>query len=232
MSKIIGMNVEDIAYLNGTYKLKQIPDNGYRHYLTLPISKVGLFLANESLIYAQSAIVIEAPRSEVASNGSESGQTNKKVREKIVYEEVWKTHKVSRGENMAGIARKYSVTTKQIKDWNKLRSNSVKSGQKLKIKTKVKKTIQITEDAPVNAADKAMGNATENSDSVKTAPVTPKEPKPTPAPKTTPKYYTVKSGDTLTQIAKKNGTTVQDLKKLNPKLTDKLKVGQKIMVKK
>ncbi len=232
MSKIIGMSVEDIAYLNGTYKLKQIPDNGYRHYLTLPINKVGLFLANESLIYAQSAIVIEAPRSEMASTGTESGQSNKKVREKIVYEEIWKTHKVSRGENMAGIARKYSVTTKQIKDWNKLRSNSVKSGQKLKIKTKVKKTIQITEDAPVSAADKAMENATEAADSVKTTPATPKDPKPAVTPKTTPKYYTVKSGDTLTQIAKKSGVTVQELKKMNPKLTDKLKVGQKIIVKK
>jgi membrane-bound lytic murein transglycosylase D len=135
---------------------------------------------------------------------------------------------------MASIARKYGVTTKQVKDWNKLRSNSVKSGQKLKIKTKVKKTIQITEDAPVNAADKAMENATENADSTKAVtPAPPKDPKPTVTPKpAAPKYYTVRSGDTLTQIAKKNGTTVTDLKKLNPKLSDKLKVGQKIIVKK
>jgi len=36
----------------------------------------------------------------------------------------------------------------------------------------------------------------------------------------------------LTQIAKKSGVTVQELKKMNPKLTDKLKIGQKIIVKK
>ncbi len=233
MSKIIGMSVEDIAYLNGTYKLKQVPDNGYRHYLTLPVNKVGLFLANESLIYAQSAIIIETPPSAMANNGGASGESPRKVQEKVIWEEIWKTHKVSRGENMASIARKYNVTTKQIKDWNHLRSNSVKSGQKLKIKTKVKKTIQITEQAPIQAADKAMENGSESADSVKTTTPAPRETRATPAaPKSAPKYYTVKSGDTLTQIAKKNNTTVTELKKLNPKLTDKLKVGQKITVKK
>jgi membrane-bound lytic murein transglycosylase D len=233
MSKIIGMSVEDIAYLNGTYKLKQIPDNGYRHYLTLPISKVGLFLANEPLIYAQSAIVIETPPSALANNDGASGETPRKVQEKVIWEETWKTHKVSRGENMASIARKYNVTTKQIKDWNHLRSNSVKSGQKLKIKAKIKKTIQITEQAPIQAADRAMENSSEAADTVKTTTPAPRETRAAPtAPKSTPKYYTVKSGDTLTQIAKKNNTTVAELKKLNPKLTDKLKVGQKITVKK
>ncbi len=230
MSKIIGMSVEDITYLNGTYKLKQVPDNGYRHYLTLPVNKVGLFLANESLIYAQSAIVIETPPSALANNDVTSGETPRKVQEKVIWEETWKTHKVSRGENMASIARKYNVTTKQIKDWNHLRSNSVKSGQKLKIKAKVKKTIQITEQAPIQAADKAMENGSEAVDTVKTTTPPPRETRATP--KSSPKYYTVKSGDTLTQIAKKNNTTITELKKLNPKLTDKLKVGQKITVKK
>jgi LysM repeat protein len=46
------------------------------------------------------------------------------------------------------------------------------------------------------------------------------------------KQVTVKSGDTLTDIAKKNGTTVANLKKINPQIKDlnKIKPGQKIRV--
>jgi LysM repeat protein len=46
------------------------------------------------------------------------------------------------------------------------------------------------------------------------------------------KQVTVKSGDTLTAIAKRNGTTVANLKKINPQIKDlnKIKPGQKIRV--
>jgi LysM repeat protein len=46
------------------------------------------------------------------------------------------------------------------------------------------------------------------------------------------KQVTVKSGDTLTSIAKSKGTTVANLKKINPQIKDlnKIKPGQKIRV--
>lgn len=50
--------------------------------------------------------------------------------------------------------------------------------------------------------------------------------------KPTPKTYTVQKGDTLTSIAKKYNTTVQNLVKLNNiKKTDIILVGQKLRVK-
>ncbi|MFM7770399.1 MAG: LysM peptidoglycan-binding domain-containing protein [Bacteroidota bacterium] len=46
------------------------------------------------------------------------------------------------------------------------------------------------------------------------------------------KYYTVKKGDSLSSIAKKYGTSVEKLRKLNGlKSSSKLKTGQKIRVK-
>lgn len=237
MSKVLGMNVQDVAYLNGTYKLREVPDNGQKHYITLPVSKVGLFIANESLIYAQSAIV-EKPKETAVANNSESPGGAKKVTEKVVWEDSWKKHKVTKGQTLAIVAKKYNVTTSQIKQWNGLKSNTLKSGQVLKIKTRVKKTISITESDPVSTAQKAMGNAAVEADS---ASVKPPTPTPTPAqskPKSTPKptpktqVYTVKKGDTLNVIAQKYGVTVSDMKKWNPKLTDKLMIGQKITIKK
>jgi murein DD-endopeptidase MepM/ murein hydrolase activator NlpD len=47
--------------------------------------------------------------------------------------------------------------------------------------------------------------------------------------KSKPKVYTVKSGDTLSKIAKANGTTWQTLKKINNlKDANSLRIGQKI----
>jgi LysM repeat protein len=42
----------------------------------------------------------------------------------------------------------------------------------------------------------------------------------------------VRKGDTLNVIARKYGVTVAEMKKWNPKLTDRLQVGQKITIKK
>ncbi len=42
--------------------------------------------------------------------------------------------------------------------------------------------------------------------------------------------YTVKSGDTLTKIAKKNGTTVKAIEAANGLTTTKIKVGQKLKI--
>jgi membrane-bound lytic murein transglycosylase D len=224
MSKVLGMNAQDVSYLNGTYKLKEIPNNGQKHYITLPVSKVGLFIANESLIYAQSAIV-EKPKETIVANNSDAIGGAKKVTEKVVWEDSWKKHKVTKGQTLASVAKKYNVTTSQIKQWNGLKSNSLKAGQVLKIKTRVKKTISITESDPVATAQKAMGGESA-ADSTEVAPT----PKPAPAPKS--QVYTVRKGDTLNLIARKYGVTIAEMKKWNPKLTDRLQVGQKITIKK
>lgn len=42
--------------------------------------------------------------------------------------------------------------------------------------------------------------------------------------------YTVKSGDTLTRIATRNGTTVKAIKSLNGLTTDRISVGQKLKI--
>jgi LysM repeat protein len=45
------------------------------------------------------------------------------------------------------------------------------------------------------------------------------------------KVYTVKKGDTLSEIAQKHKTTVSKLKKLNNLKSDKLQIGQKLKLK-
>jgi penicillin-insensitive murein endopeptidase len=51
----------------------------------------------------------------------------------------WITYKVRSGDNLWSIARRYDLHVKDIKRWNKLKSNALKPGQKLRMYVKRKK---------------------------------------------------------------------------------------------
>ncbi len=114
-------------------------------------------------------------------------------------------HRVRSGEFLGYIAEKNHVTVRQLMAWNNLRSSRLKPGDRLKIYTKGKPT-------PVKTQ-------------VQSAPATVKS--------GSYQVHIVKSGDTLWDIAKKyDGTTVNDLKRLNSNLNFKrLKPGMKVKVK-
>lgn len=46
---------------------------------------------------------------------------------------TWLTHKIRRGENLAGIAAKYKVSITSIKEWNKISGSKILAGQNLRI---------------------------------------------------------------------------------------------------
>ncbi len=240
LSKVVDMPVEDIAFLNGTYKLKEVPDNGQKHYLILPISKIGLFMANEELVYAQSEIKTIEPELTASNSSAPEGQPGK-----IVWETTWKSHKVRKGESLGSISDKYNVSLADLRKWNKIKNSRIVPGQTLKVQAQVKKVIYEEKQAPV-AAEKKESEVAQAADSgeeenyqqstessskelVKDKTEAP-ENKPVAAVKY--KYYTIQKGDTLTKIANAKGVTVNEIKHLNKGLKEnKLAVGQKIKIK-
>ena len=46
----------------------------------------------------------------------------------------WTQYTVRRGDTLSGIARRYSCSINDIKQWNKLKTSRIMAGQKLKIK--------------------------------------------------------------------------------------------------
>ena len=68
-----------------------------------------------------------APMAQVKSGGSKSGGSGGS-------QGTVKTHTVKQGETLSSISRKYGCTVNDLKKWNNLKSNTVKVGQKLKIK--------------------------------------------------------------------------------------------------
>ncbi len=164
-------------------------------------------------------------------------------------------HKVVAGETLASIAKNYDVDQADIKEWNNLRRNAVRTGQQLRI------LVADNSAAPAQAASAASGSASDNrntsaeSSNPKKNPSKPKTETPAKDRKNTTaaandkngknsknsknnkktpakaESYTVKSGDSLEKIARQNGTTVDALRKSNPNLKgDMIRPGDKIVI--
>ena len=98
-------------------------------------------------------------------------------------------HKVKKGETLYEIARRYNVSMKSLRRWNKKRV-----GKKDRIKTGTR--LVIYSSVPIRTKRKA--------------------------------WYIVKRGDSLKRIAKRLGTTVKDLKRLNRIKGSLIKPKQKL----
>ncbi|WP_294187468.1 lytic transglycosylase domain-containing protein [uncultured Sphingobacterium sp.] len=120
-------------------------------------------------------------------------------------------YKVKVGETFATIADKFDVTVQDIKSWNNLRSNQIVPGQNLLIK---KEDDFVNAKLARNTERSAKKSQQHVANTVRTA------------------YYVVKKGDTLSEIADKNGTSVGRLKSENNLSGSWIKPGMKLKVSK
>jgi membrane-bound lytic murein transglycosylase D len=83
----------------------------------------------DSRLYIGQQILVSNPNGSISANPKPIKTTsNSNYEEKITY------HTVTSGENLFRIGLKYNVSVEQLKQWNGLSDNSVKVGQKIKIK--------------------------------------------------------------------------------------------------
>lgn len=119
VSEVTGTPIEELQFLNPSYKLDIIPYIEKENYvLRLPRDVVGTFVNNEEKIYAFA-------KAEFAKREKPLPQFFK-ADTKIRY-------RVKSGDYLGKIARKYGVRVSQIKRWNGLRNNNLKIGQRLTI---------------------------------------------------------------------------------------------------
>jgi len=112
------------------------------------------------------------------------------------------THKVRRGETLNAIASRYKCTVGELCEWNSIRGSMIKEGQQL---------VLYTATAKVNAQKAPQSDST--------------------AASSGPKFHVVQPGDTLWDIAKRNGLSVQELKELNNMDNQQqLKIGEKLKI--
>jgi len=192
VSELTGIKIEELQFLNPSYKLDIIPVVKNENYtLRLPIEHVGAFVNNEDKIYDIASAEFnkrEKPLPQFFNSDS-------KIR-----------YRVRSGDYLGKIARNYGVRVSQIKQWNGLRSNNLKIGQRLTIYPR-----------KPNSSSKVV--TTSNKKKVSVNPNS--------------KTYKVKEGDSLWSISQKfPGVSIQNIRDWNGISGSKLKPGQVLVVSK
>lgn len=191
LDKAMGFSKGTLAGLNPDLIQEATPPQG-EYAVAVPRDKRDQFLA--ALKTVKTVQYASAPKA--ASSHAPSGAT----------------HRVRRGETVAGIARRYGVEQKALMQANRIRSaKSLQANQVLHIPGVA--PARGDKEVTVAASEKRNDTASPKADTVKTA--------------SGQATYTVKPGDTLSAIARNNKTSVAELAKLNTiKSGDCIRVGQ------
>lgn len=228
ISAIINIPIEELRLFNPQYKRNVIPAKSDKPYiLRLPSDKVLAFIDNQDKIYAYNRDKF-FPNNQIVIPKGSLAWADIDGKKKVYYT-------VRSGDNPGSIAKKHHISLANLRNWNNLRHDVIRAGQKLVIyvpskgEPRTKQLFASTSDKSVervaSPADtlnmkKNRGN-TANTGTVGSTPVSEEY-----------TYYTVKSGDNLYAIAKKfNGVSDAEIMNLN-QITDvnSLMPGQKLKI--
>ena len=257
ISEYLNMPIDDIQFLNPSFKLGTIPADSLNLYaLRLPRDVVGEFVSNEEDIY---------------NYKSTKGLAHEQMLKQIEKAKQRQVHVVRSGENLSSIASRYRCSVSNLRSWNNLRGNTIHPGQKLvvhsgtdsqsasssaapaakettaKAESKTYHVVKNGENLGLIAKKyKCSTNDLRKWNNLKSNTIYPRQKLLVSQPvadnsnsrsKTSDAnsdyiIYTVKQGDTLWDIAKQyDGVTVDQIKQLNNITnTRSLRPGQKIKV--
>lgn len=224
VADILDIPIELLRDMNPQFKKDIVPGKYGNHILRIPIIKVAgyidmqdsIFAHNDTLLFNQD--IRAAPSSYTSSTPYSYDPPSNSV--KIYYT-------VKSGDNLGYIAEWYNVHVSDLRKWNNIRWNLIKTGQKLKIYVPSNKAGHYRRINSLSFAQKQKmaGKLVPNN-----------------SPSSTSSnsegkgyiYYTVKSGDTLWNIAREYpGVSDDDIMKLNNiSNASKISPGQILKIKK
>ncbi len=196
-AKLTGTCTEDMLMLNPSIRHNAIPETGKTYMIRLPLA---------------AKIELEKNRAHILDSASKVGRKEIEViaksavgniagRELVVY-------RVKYGDVLGSIATRHRIRVDDLRKWNNLRGNMIRTGQRLNIWVSPgRKILQVTPPADTSAT----------SPTVLTMPDS--------------KTYTVQPGDTLWDISRKfQGVTIERIKSLNKLKSNKLEPGMKLII--
>lgn len=218
ISEMLNIPMDEIVFLNPAYKQKVIPaapDSPFR--LRLRKKYVGSFINNETALYAyrtREGLASDAMARLVLSTYRES-----------------ELYTVKSGETVSSIAKKFHMTTAELKSLNGLKKNYVKPKKKILVYTKPARDNgqeQATGSTYVPQAVPRDTSAKPASSNPVSEPVALKPENPGSRDESPKTIHVVKSGENLSIIATKYHCTISDLMKWNNLSSQKILVGQKL----
>lgn len=181
---------EDLTTLNPALRRGAIPPHAKDYPLRIPVDKMPQLLANREQIMDSAAAKGKEELARLAANEPGSTYGRHKVH-----------HRVRSGEVLGTIAERYHIRVSDLREWNNIRGNLIRSGQILNVWVKPGQSRAIAQ--------------------------TPSVPRDLPASKT----HLVQPGDTLWDISLKyKGLTIEKLKQLNNLKDNKIKPGQTLII--
>lgn len=252
ISKVLDIPVDELRVLNPQFRADIIPGRPDRQYtLVLPSQQVHAYIMSEGDILAYEAEKY-AQRTEVQPGELTASNTENTddvpaaddapfepapiVAEAPVRKATAKgqprsvTHKVEPGETLTSIAQLYDVTPAELKEWNNMTRNSVRTGQVLRVTSSAAaaETSRPTASAkPAEQAQTQTKSAASKNTSKASSQAQGKRGKKAAEP-AKPATHSVKSGENLTTIARKYGTTVAEIQKANNMKGDELHPGDNL----
>lgn len=130
VARVSEVPVEQLRSLNPELKRDIIPGLSEAYALRLPKTAIGAFLDNVKQLYneAQTAEMATVNITDELISSSSSSTTTKAKKTAAKY------HTVRKGETLASIAKRNGITTNQLKRLNGLKRNTVRVGQRLRVK--------------------------------------------------------------------------------------------------
>lgn len=246
IAEFMHLPIKDVKFLNPAYKEGIIPAvNGQKYILRLPRKHINYFIDHEDSLYAFK---------------SKKGIEREKLLAKIKQAKQRSIHYVRSGENLGLIAQRYRTSVSRLIAWNGLRSSRIYPGQKLIVYSPgnaPRTSSSRRQSAPSNGFHqvrsgenlgliakkygitvsqlKAWNNISKNlirsGQQLRVKAVEQKTQSSTSSPDGKIIYHTVRSGDTLWDIAKEYNSTIDSIRKLNKMgSSSRLKPGQKLKV--
>ncbi|MFT5914755.1 MAG: membrane-bound lytic murein transglycosylase D [Flammeovirgaceae bacterium] len=236
---------EDLLLLNPELKRGAVPAGMKNYQLNIPENRLADFRANEDSILSRAGR--ESTYNQNASTGKVYSKSGKYY------------HVVRRGESLGVIAEKNKVGLSQLRSWNGISGNKIYPGQKLVVYTSSNKSTSTTSGkSTVSSKTRASsvtyhkvrsgevlgsianrygisvsnlrkwnnisGDKINKGQSLRVKSPTAR------AGISSGQYHVVKSGEALSTIASKYGTSVTKIKAMNSLRSNNLRVGQKLLV--
>ena len=217
IAAVLNIPVTEIRQLNPQYKRDIIPAKPDKHYvLKLPIDKISPFIDSQTQIFAFDRDKYFPNNQIVAIKGDRGTPYFDTAGKKKIY------YTVKSGDSPRSVANKYKINTGLLTEWNNIRHNRIRIGQKLTIYVDDKALAAKTDTKKSTVAKAPKEIVLKPNESI-TGPNTINEEY---------TFYTVRQGDSLYTIAKQfSGVSDTELKLLNNiKNAKGLTIGQRLKI--
>ncbi|MDL2302904.1 transglycosylase SLT domain-containing protein [Dysgonomonas sp. OttesenSCG-928-D17] len=129
-----GLSVDDLRRYNPQFKNDIIPGSRKEYIISLP-SQCALAVSDNSDDNILAELSFRSDKVAEDENAQDIFQTDETVTYSVKQAQMVVTyHRVAKGETLQAIAKKNDVTLAELKNWNGLKSNKVRTGSELEIR--------------------------------------------------------------------------------------------------